>query len=84
MKMNLPNAQWTDWEEFSLPGGNSVLRIFGAAGSQPPSPFGGTQFWFPRLWAIDNKNDLWSCESTTFPNRETSEWTPWVAPYPNN
>jgi hypothetical protein len=89
MKMNLPLAQWVDWEAFPLPGtSGGVMKITGASGSQPTGPFGGgTQFWFPRLWAIDIQNDLWTCESTTYAQRMDSTWTawtPWVAPYPNN
>lgn len=89
MTMNLPIAQWTDWTAFPLPGDSGgVMKITGASGSQPPSTFGGgTQFWFPRLWAIDIRNDLWTCESTAYPRTGTSTWsawTPWVAPYPND
>jgi hypothetical protein len=87
MTMNLPIAQWTDWNAFNLPGGNGVIKIIGSPGKLFNQPGIGDQYWFPRLWAIDIKNDLWTCESTTFPNTGTStwtEWTPWVAPYPNN
>jgi hypothetical protein len=87
MTMNLPMARWTDWAAFPLPGGNPVIKIIGAPGKVFTQPGIGNQYWFPRLWVIDNKNDLWTCESTTYPDRGTStwtEWTPWVAPYPNN
>jgi len=87
MTMNLPIAQWTDWELFPLPGGNPVLKITSSPGKLFTQPGLGTQYWFTRLWAIDNKNDLWSCEGTSFPDSGTSTWTgwtPWVAPYPNN
>lgn len=87
MTLNLPMARWTDWEAFPQPGGNSVIKITGASGSTFTQPGIGQQFWFPRLWAIDNQNDLWTCESTTFPQRMNSTWTawtPWTAPYPNS
>jgi hypothetical protein len=87
MTMNLPVAQWTDWELFPLPGGNPVIKITSSPGSLSKPPGIAPQYWFPRLWAIDYENDLWSCESISFPNSGTSkwkDWTPWVAPYPNN
>lgn len=88
MTMNLPMARWTDWEAFALPGtSGGVMKLDGYPGKHFTQPGIGEQFWFPRIWAIDLKNDLWTCESTTFPQRMNStwtQWTPWVAPYPNN
>jgi hypothetical protein len=88
MTMNLPVAQWTDWAAFALPGDSGgVMKITGASGSLQTVVGQGNQYWFPRLWAIDLKNDLWTCEGTTYPGWEGSTWsawTPWAAPYPNN
>lgn len=87
MTMNLPMARWTDWAAFPLPGGNGVIKITSYPGKVFSQPGIGNQYWFTRIWAIDTRNDLWTCESTTYPDRMNStwtDWTPWVAPYPNN
>jgi hypothetical protein len=88
MTMNLPVAQRTDWTAYALPGDSGgVMKITGASGSVQNIPGLGTQYWFPRLWAIDLRTDLWTCESTTYPSwggSAWSAWTPWEAPYPNN
>jgi hypothetical protein len=88
MTMNLPVAQWTDWTAFPLPGDSGgVMKVTGASGSLQTVVGQGNQYWFPRIWAIDTRNELWTCESTTYPSwggSTWSAWTPWVAPYPNN
>ena len=88
MTMNLPIAQWTEWEAFPLPGDSGgVIKITSYPGKLFNQPGIGNQYWFTRIWAIDTRNDLWTCESTTYPERNNSTWTawtPWVAPYPNN
>lgn len=88
MQLTLPSASWTEWAAFDLPGDSGgVMKITGASGSLQTVVGQGNQYWFPRLWAIDLRNDLWTCESTTYAGWEGSTWgawTPWAAPYPNN
>jgi hypothetical protein len=78
---------WTEWQLFTPPGDSGgVMKITGANGSSYVASWGQTIYVFTRLWAIDLKNDLWTCSGTqSFPPDSTwGNWSPWVAPYPNN
>jgi hypothetical protein len=86
MTDDIPIASWNDWAAFPLPGDSGgVMKITASPGQTiNQSPIGNI-YYYPRLWAIDLKNDLWSCEGVFNPGGfPWTKWAPWVAPYPNS
>jgi hypothetical protein len=81
--MYMTGNGYVDWQTFTMPGSSGgVVKITGSPGRMDAA--NPVLKYFPRLWAIDMKNDLWSCQSERLspcPAENWTSWTEWVAPW---
>jgi hypothetical protein len=83
----IPTSWWTQWEKFPMPGkSGGVIKIIGKPGKTFSKPGPGTIMWYPRLWAIDLDNELWSCNGMFVSGGKPpwGDWVLWKSPYPND
>jgi hypothetical protein len=87
-KMPPPTWEWTEWAAFTMPGDSGgVTKIYGSPGTVSDQRPIGIFYYFPRLWAIDLKNNLWSCASKKNQSGMSdiwSSWAEWIPPYPGS